>query len=82
VLKRLDATLDETVPTKRPITLRDLLTFRMGFGQMMAPLDAYPILKAAKRGTNRNGPAESGRDARARRVDAPVRHSAVDASAG
>src|SRR5204863_6398519 len=25
----------------------DLLTFRMGFGQMMAPPDAYPILKAA-----------------------------------
>ncbi len=27
--------------------MRDLLTFRMGFGQMMAPPDAYPILKAA-----------------------------------
>src|SRR6266545_2718410 len=39
--------LDETVPAQRPITVRDLLTFRMGFGQMMAPPDAYPILKAA-----------------------------------
>src|SRR6266496_1965327 len=47
VLKRLDAPLDETVPAKRPITVRDLLTFRMGFGQMMAPPDAYPILSAA-----------------------------------
>jgi CubicO group peptidase (beta-lactamase class C family) len=47
VLKRLDGPLDDTVPAKRPITLRDLLTFRMGFGQMMAPPDAYPILKAA-----------------------------------
>ena len=47
VLKRLDGPLDETVPAKRPITVRDLLTFRMGFGQMMAPPDAYPILKAA-----------------------------------
>ncbi len=47
VLSRLDGPLDDTVPTKRPITLRDLLTFRMGFGQMMAPPDAYPILKAA-----------------------------------
>ncbi len=47
VLKRLDGPLDETVPANRPITLRDLLTFRMGFGQMMAPPDAYPILKAA-----------------------------------
>jgi CubicO group peptidase (beta-lactamase class C family) len=47
VLKRLDGPLDDTVPARRPITVRDLLTFRMGFGQMMAPPDAYPILKAA-----------------------------------
>ncbi len=47
VLKRLDGPLDDTVPAKRPITVRDLLTFRMGFGQMMAPSDAYPILLAA-----------------------------------
>ena len=36
VLKRLDGPLDDTVPANRPITVRDLLTFRMGFGQMMA----------------------------------------------
>jgi CubicO group peptidase (beta-lactamase class C family) len=47
VLKRLDGSLQDTVPANRPITVRDLLTFRMGFGQMMAPPDAYPILKAA-----------------------------------
>jgi CubicO group peptidase (beta-lactamase class C family) len=47
VLKRLDGPLDDTVPAKRPITVRDLLTFRMGFGQMIAPPDAYPILNAA-----------------------------------
>ncbi len=47
VLKSLDGPLDDTVPANRPITVRDLLTFRMGFGQMMAPPDAYPILKAA-----------------------------------
>jgi CubicO group peptidase (beta-lactamase class C family) len=47
VLKRLDGPLDDTVPAFRPITVRDLLTFRMGFGQMMAPPDAYPILKVA-----------------------------------
>src|SRR5437588_973659 len=47
VLKRLDGPLDDTVLANRPITVRDLLTFRMGFGQMMAPPDAYPILKAA-----------------------------------
>jgi len=28
-------------------TICDLLSFRMGFGQMMAPPDSYPILKAA-----------------------------------
>src|SRR5437879_799785 len=32
VLKRLDGPLDDTLPAKRPITLRDLLTFRMGVG--------------------------------------------------
>jgi CubicO group peptidase (beta-lactamase class C family) len=47
VLKREDGPLDDTVPAKRPITVRDLLTFRMGFGQMMALPDAYPILQAA-----------------------------------
>ena len=47
VLKRLDGQLDDTEPAIRPITVRDLLTFRMGFGLMMAPPDAYPILKAA-----------------------------------
>lgn len=47
VLTRLDGPLDDTVPAHRPITVRDLLTFRMGFGQMMAPPDAYPILKTA-----------------------------------
>src|SRR5437870_6444820 len=40
VLQRIDGPLDETVPAARPITVRDLLTFRMGFGQMMAPPDA------------------------------------------
>ena len=43
VLKRLDGPLDDTEPAKRPITLRDLLTFRMGFGIVMAPPGAYPI---------------------------------------
>ena len=49
VLRRLDGPLDDTVPAKRPITVRDLLTFRMGFGQMMAPPDTYPILQAASK---------------------------------
>jgi len=37
VLKRLDGPLDDTVPAHRPITVRDLLTFRMGIGLVMAP---------------------------------------------
>jgi CubicO group peptidase (beta-lactamase class C family) len=47
VLKRLDGPLDDTVPANRPITLRDLLTFRLGFGLILAPPDAYPITQAA-----------------------------------
>lgn len=47
VLRRLDAPLANTVPAQRPITVRDLLTFRLGFGQMMALPDAYPILQRA-----------------------------------
>jgi CubicO group peptidase (beta-lactamase class C family) len=46
VLKRLDGPLDDTVPAHRAITVRDLLTFRMGMGLVMASPDAYPILKA------------------------------------
>ena len=47
VLKRLNGPLDDTVPANRPITVRDLLTFRWGFGLILAPPDAYPIAKAA-----------------------------------
>ena len=47
VLTRIDGPLDDTVPAHRPITVCDLLTFRLGFGQMLAPPDAYPILKSA-----------------------------------
>lgn len=47
VLKRLDASLEETVPADRSIRVRDLLTFRMGFGDILASPGAYPILKMA-----------------------------------
>jgi CubicO group peptidase (beta-lactamase class C family) len=46
VLKHLEGSLDDTVPALRPITVRDLLTFRMGFGMIMGTLDMYPILHA------------------------------------
>src|ERR1700732_956704 len=46
VVKRLQGPLDDTEPAKRPITLRDLLTFRMGFGIVMAPPGSYPVQTA------------------------------------
>lgn len=46
VLRRIDGPLDSTVPANRPINVRDLLTFRMGFGIVMAPPGTYPIQKA------------------------------------
>ena len=47
VIKRFEGALDDTVPAKRSITVRDLLTSRMGFGIVVAPPDPCPILKAA-----------------------------------
>jgi CubicO group peptidase (beta-lactamase class C family) len=44
VLARVDGPLSDTVPAKRPITPRDLLTFCFGFGQMLPP---GPLLQAA-----------------------------------
>jgi CubicO group peptidase (beta-lactamase class C family) len=46
VLKQLDGQLDDTIPANRSITLRDLLTFRLGIGAIMAPPGSYPIQKA------------------------------------
>ena len=46
VLRALDGPVDDTVPANRPITLRDLLTFRLGFGAVMAPPGRYPIQQA------------------------------------
>jgi len=46
VLRRLDGPLDDTVPAKRAISVRDLLTFRMGIGIVMAAPDSTPILRA------------------------------------
>ena len=46
VLRRLDGPLDDTVPAERPITVRDLLTLRMGFGFAASLSDACPIQQA------------------------------------
>jgi CubicO group peptidase (beta-lactamase class C family) len=47
VLRRLDGPLEDTVPARRAITLRDLLTFRMGFGLLWGLQDGFPIQRAA-----------------------------------
>jgi CubicO group peptidase (beta-lactamase class C family) len=47
VLKRIEGPLDDTVPAHRAITVRDLLTFRMGFGVVIGPPNAHPIQRAA-----------------------------------
>jgi CubicO group peptidase (beta-lactamase class C family) len=46
VLRRIDGPLDDTVPANRPITVRDLLTFRLGWGIVMAPPGTHPIQTA------------------------------------
>lgn len=58
VLTRLDGPLDETMPAHRPITLRDLLTFRLGWGMVMAPPDTYPIQTAMSEQRLGQGPPE------------------------
>lgn len=46
VLRTIAGPLDETVPARRPITLRDLLTFRSGYGDLGLFLPASPFQRA------------------------------------
>lgn len=43
VLRSIESAIDDTVPADRSITLRDLLTLRMGIGAIFAPPGQYPI---------------------------------------
>ena len=45
VLKSLEGPVDDTVPANRPISVRDLLTFRSGYGAIMVWPAKYPIQK-------------------------------------
>lgn len=45
VLRRLDGPIEDTVPAKRPITVEDLLTFRLGWGIVFSD-KPLPILEA------------------------------------
>jgi CubicO group peptidase (beta-lactamase class C family) len=49
VLRAIDGPIDETVPSDRPITTRDLLTFTFGFGfflEMFLSKEPLPIVEA------------------------------------
>lgn len=47
VLKHLDGPIDDTVPANRALTVRDLLTMRMGFGFILESGE-FPIEEAAR----------------------------------
>lgn len=60
VVRSLGAELDETVPAERAITVRDLLTFRMGFGLAMVPPAESPVFAAALGAGIGMGPPDPG----------------------
>ena len=46
VLRRIDGPVEDTVPARRPITVEDLLTFRLGWGLILAAPGTLPIQQA------------------------------------
>jgi CubicO group peptidase (beta-lactamase class C family) len=56
VLRSLDSAVDDTVPADRPISVRDLLTFRLGTGLIMAMPGTYPIQVAMDEARLAQGP--------------------------
>jgi CubicO group peptidase (beta-lactamase class C family) len=49
VLVRPDGPLEETVPAERPVTVEDVLTFRLGWGTPAADFPSWPLFVAAER---------------------------------
>jgi CubicO group peptidase (beta-lactamase class C family) len=47
VLRAYDAELSDTVPAERPITVEDVLSFRLGFGNIFTP-ETLPVVQAAE----------------------------------
>jgi CubicO group peptidase (beta-lactamase class C family) len=45
VLRQMDGPIEDTVPANRPITLCDLLTFRLGYGYIFEPGE-FPVQQA------------------------------------
>lgn len=46
VLRTIDSELDDTVPAKRPLTTRDLLTYRSGYGEVAFLSPTCPLQRA------------------------------------
>ncbi|HTQ04258.1 MAG TPA: serine hydrolase domain-containing protein [Polyangiaceae bacterium] len=46
VLRHVEGPIDDVVPAVRALTVRDLLTFRLGFGLLLVPPGTYPIQTA------------------------------------
>ncbi|MGZ3791151.1 MAG: serine hydrolase domain-containing protein [Bdellovibrio sp.] len=46
VLRTINSPLDDTVPANRPITVRDLFTFRSGYGELIFTAPTCPLQKA------------------------------------
>jgi CubicO group peptidase (beta-lactamase class C family) len=73
VLADQDGPLDDVVPANRPITLRDLLTFRLGSGMVVAEPGTVPIadaIDALEDGQVPGGPDALPRDEWMRRLGA------------
>jgi CubicO group peptidase (beta-lactamase class C family) len=60
VLKSLEGPVEDTVPARRAITTRDLLTFTFGMGAVMVWPPRYPIQKAAAEQGLAPGPFQVG----------------------
>src|SRR3954454_23026559 len=58
VLRRPDAEITDTVPAERAITVRDLLTFTWGSGQVSAPRGTRPIQARMEERLGRTGPPQ------------------------
>jgi CubicO group peptidase (beta-lactamase class C family) len=60
VLRAIDSEVDDTVAANRPITLRDLLTFRLGYGMIPAAPGTHPIQRELERRGMAPGPPQPG----------------------
>jgi CubicO group peptidase (beta-lactamase class C family) len=55
VLRAISSPVEDTVPMSRPITVRDLLTYTLGTGMVLAAPDTYPIQEAMRKSRFEDG---------------------------